>query len=1491
MILTLYTNGGAKRMEIIPSASDRCVEKLMGDSYLSLSCTHYEYIKLEVGDYVEWQGQRYQLLESYRPEAISTSEYHYSLRLYSYTGYLRHAKVLKPSQETAELDFALDARPDEHIQLIVDNANRITGTKDWTVGTVIKGESRNIEYRNKYCLDALADIAKEYDTEWWIEGRTINLCRCEHGTPIQLGYKKGLATGISRLQNTTAKHFTRLYPLGSKRNINPADYGHSRLQLPNGQSFLERNIHLGIIEQSEETAFSNIYPRYSGTITEVRQEQRTDGAGKNYPIYYIKDSNLPFSPDQHMISGLVIHLVWQTGELNGRDFEANWHPNTKEFEIIAQRPYENLVIPSGNLIPKVGDKYIPYNMRMPQEYVQRAEVELEQAAQKHLEHISKDTSVYKAHTDYIYLFDKRIDLKIGQRVLLKDNLLFADSSGQHASRVTSISRSVLLPTDMDLEFAYSVDFGRIAQLESGVQDLRAAYQQTQATLPTILKSWDSMNPSEYNVFSALRTLRTAIRKDVDDYTEHVLGSRGVVPGSYGWLLKPNGDGYMRNLKIAGALEVDEFRRNRITILEGEHYFSSGNAIVKEVNVNEGYFVDTSEDGDHTSLQQGDYCLGKWVENNGSMALSKIKITRITDGRVYYALALGTKIHPCIGMHIAQVGHENNARRQRATVIRNNTIIQYAKLKGWDIEPKHITGLYGDLDDFVLPSFGALHGSGLMTNNAYISGRLLLQSADGESTKPIGYDKGQWHNGAVAYPHDKYIYRERVWMWMGDGATTSPPSEQNGWVDMGITAEQAARDAAEQEVARANEGLSAELRKLINEAEGRGRKYTDDELLQISSSLKSLIERYESNLSVSIEDKARELLAQLAAYENKLIGDVANLQKQIDGQTERFFGSEIASQGTPPTNLWPRTEDAKHEGDTYTCVAPKGVTITISNASQYPNVGKSWRWTGRDGRYGWELIADTDITRALAIASQAQAAADGKVSHYYQAAPPDTYQRGDLCTLTANWRGHAEGSILTATQDSPGYYRPHDWVEAVRYAKDLKVLLDRVMDQEDSLNQTKDKAQEAAKAAARLDYLRTALIQGSTTIQRGLTIGDIICIKNKAGDIVGYLNGLVNRHNDPMLALGVENFGKGTESAAIEMFPHGDAKFGLMRVVQTPFGPQILFTDTNDADKHILKMGTNIPMPDMNKLRQLKKHVAVLVAQDSNLRRIRLGRKSITGELIQSSNFVVFVDKYSLSERSIHLAPGLVLNITGVFRIRVSTQHTQGIISGWVAVTVVNREEGSYKPYKIPYLIDLSETNTTTIQIKLDYDAKDEGDYYVNTSVIIDSENQSGVDGYADVYVEQLGKLFTRAVCPGTLTMSNGGMGFASSTDHVLGINTDPDRPLIEGRGKLNLPGILLAGRVELQGETPVVKGLWGHYARNVNTTAYRYSGSLMCYEIYHTIGHTDYSVQLTSDKEDCTISYFSIGKEHFSVRQNIGQHGIRQIESGFSFMCIGVNSL
>lgn len=215
---------------------------------------------------------------------------------------------------------------------------------------------------------------------------------------------------------------------------------------------------------------------------------------------------------------------------------------------------------------------------------------------------------------------------------------------------------------------------------------------------------------------------------------------------------------------------------------------------------------------------------------------------------------------------------------------------------------------------------------------------------------------------------------------------------------------------------ADTNATAKTTQALSEAKAYADGKTNDALAEVT--------RINTALKTELEGKVSALLSNVATIQ----GD---LQRQIDKQIEMYWGEQ------PPTGRigWTEADDAKHEGDTYTVRPPEGVTITPQNAKQYPNVGKSWRWHGN----GWIEIADTDVTRALALAGEAKASADGKVTHFRGGAIPTGYKQGDLWTLTSTWNGFKQGSILTATQDEViGQYNPTHWREELRYTDDTAI---------------------------------------------------------------------------------------------------------------------------------------------------------------------------------------------------------------------------------------------------------------------------------------------------------------------------------------------------------------------------------------------------------------------------------------------------------------------
>lgn len=526
----IYRNENEVVTSFTPTDKSAQENGVMMDDLLNLSFTLFEYHALEVNDYVMFEGAKYKLLEAYRPVHKSNSEYEYNCKFYGHIGDCRRAIVMELTGGDSNTFFSYTETALNHLELIVQNINRVKGTEEWCVGAVVETVRKDIAYDNTYCVDALGKIAETFNTEWWIEGTTINMSRCEHGVPIELGYGIGLQN-LSKENNEKAKFFTRLIPVGTTRNIDRKEYGYSRLQLPGGAKYIERNLTFGIIEHSEEKAFAHIYPKRIGSVGKVRSIP-TKLEDREGFIYYFDDPELMFDPNEYEIGGLTKMIVFQSGELDGRDFEVNFHSKEKEFEIINQYPYDNQQLPGGALIPETGDKYILYNIRMPKEYYSIAENEYQTEVEKYLTEYNTDPSIYKGLNDYVYFIENNISLKVGSRVKLLSKEYFTD--GYQDTRVVKIVRNVINSRIMDVEFSNVVSKSRIEQIENSVVEMQAAFKEQESKALHVLRSWDSGDLTDYNVLSSIRTMKTItkaikqfsdssdnkyLRKDIEDFTE------------------------------------------------------------------------------------------------------------------------------------------------------------------------------------------------------------------------------------------------------------------------------------------------------------------------------------------------------------------------------------------------------------------------------------------------------------------------------------------------------------------------------------------------------------------------------------------------------------------------------------------------------------------------------------------------------------------------------------------------------------------------------------------------------------------------------------------------------------------------------------------------------------------------------------------------------------------------------------------------------------
>lgn len=694
MELKIYDKSGVLKLTASPNSSSALSEEVMGECSVSASFTHTSFVLLDAGDYIELLGVRYKMRSPYRPVQKNTQTYSYTAKFYAPIHDAEDTLMLYLEDGDTRTEFSFDGGPREHLQLWVDNMNRVAGAEVWSIGTVITGENKTIDYNNLFCWEAgfgSNGIAAAYNTELWADGYVVNLCKAERGERVELGYLKGL-TGLSQEENGDVKFFTRLFPLGSTRNIDATKYGHARLQLPSGAAYVDRNTALyGVKEAWEEASFSDIYPKYIGTVTSVRSEEKTSEEGRKYTVYYIKDSGMGFNPKDYEIPDLTYMLAFQTGDLAGRGsgddgfFEVAWHEDAREWEIINVYPDDKTQIPGGEIVPVVGDTYIPWNFALPQEYIAAAEQAYAEAVDDYLSTYSFDPKKYSGTTDRNYIEQNRTPLMLGQNVRLLSDEYFTD--GYKDTRIVKCVRKLDDLCQATVTCTDQIGNGWKTSVENQLGNLQYILaKQAQQVIIDLIKTGEGKTPSDTNVFSALRSLATFLRKDQPDATQYLLRLLGGVHfgefasslmNGIGGSIDGHGNAELETLRLRSALIVKELIYNRWSAQEGNTTFTEAGTIDAVKQEDDGTYTLTIRrrwEYDVTAFDEQDVCYGSvndLAQGGGHyydawFRVLSVNRTANTLSVVFYPddeVPGGQNYTPQVGMVVTRRGNATNTERQ------------------------------------------------------------------------------------------------------------------------------------------------------------------------------------------------------------------------------------------------------------------------------------------------------------------------------------------------------------------------------------------------------------------------------------------------------------------------------------------------------------------------------------------------------------------------------------------------------------------------------------------------------------------------------------------------------------------------------------------------------------------------------------------------------------------------------------------------------------
>lgn len=917
-----------------------------------------------------------------------------------------------------------------------------------------------ITYSNTSVLDAIANIAQTFECEWWFEGNILHFGTCENTNAI-VDFRLNdniVSMSSSQSQSTYAN---RVYAFGAARNL-PSGYKNDadaditkdgvvekRLMLPTSAECSDKNkqllaengfelkngyIQVGGLHEDQYvegvTTNDDIYPRNlikTSNVTSYEkdvEDESTPEEGDYIKRTFYRVNSLTIVNDDgektgdmafrkaYILSGKNLHIVFQSGSLNGMDFECEFNPDgvseilkdddgnpilkdgkeqinpkSQVFEIVANEDYGRF-LPDTTLHPKDGDTFVLYNWdstKLGDALVSAASNELLTDSIKNLKKSIIDPTTYTCTAEANYSFNQgRGNLHgVGDRVNLY-NKGYDDS--YRSSRVIGYEFSLDIPFDGAKYYVgEKPSYSRLNAMESKIEELvyngqsylngnggsgRSIY---------IIKSYDSITPTDYNVFSAKAVDEQRLNKTKDDTVKgtitwekvqkffsglHVGNSNNENGGSW----TPDAEG--RSHLITDYLEVrmkaifEELVINKTSTIGGKEIISPAGGVVahkvEEVTVTYNnvsqkayrcYFL-AEQEGDAVD---NDFAIGDQVRSE-SFNVRKGTYHKVGN-HFYWRLVIGRDEDPVEleGKKYHYIDLSDTDCATASDVPAKGDVLNQCGNRT-DVERQNCL-IFSAVDTYS-PSISLYHG---------------INSYSFANREYVEYGVNKQNNKAFFN-----VYGD---MYVGDR-----PTKENGY-----------------------EGSS---------------------YIRYDSSTKQMSVKAKISAKSTVDGK------ELSQYFKK----IGELQNQVDGAIETWFYDGVPTLENAPAISWKTDKDKEiHLGDLY-----------------YNNkTGKAYRFAKDSNTYKWTIITDTDIAKALSDARMAQETANGKMK-VFSVQPTTPYQVGDIwvnATYPSDGSTYKNEVLRCQTNKAAGsQFAIGDWIKASKYTDDTVA------------NAAKKAAEDAQKAA-------------------------------------------------------------------------------------------------------------------------------------------------------------------------------------------------------------------------------------------------------------------------------------------------------------------------------------------------------------------------------------------------------------------------------------------
>lgn len=695
----------------------------MKEDYIILPFSVAKPVQFKLGDYVDLSGvldeslggklaKIYEITDLQKPTYnTSTGGYDYNLQMNAYYWKWKN-KIFKYTPEHAgkEASWSLTAALDVQLGVFLRNLKALGYTYRGTdfifsIDDTVENKAVAMTYDNMNLLDALFSMAGEdkWNCDCWITDNVIHFGRNEFGDAVKI--ERGVEASSITRSESQGTYATRIYAFGSTKNI-PTNYRptdeqavvngvvQKRLMLPADTPYIDAYEGMSQEEAIEDVVvFDDVYPRRVGTLSDVHtrteEVENEDGTKETITYYRYKDAGLEFK-EEYILEGEELKIQFQSGKLNGMEFGVIFNPKPKDesrgdqlWEIVRNEDYGR-PLPDDMMYPANGDEYIlsGFDIQLvSDQYIPEAEQELKEKAQKYTEKVKKDDGTYPTTLRSSWVKEDLLSrtFEFGQRINLVDDTYFENG---RISRVLGWEMNLDIPWDSPVyTIGESMPYSRIGEIEDKVDSLTYKGQtyNGNGSGVYVIRVNDSTTPSDSNVFSALKSLKTLLRKDQSDGTNFLLKFGefidSIIAGK-GAGIYPDGRGQFERLEVRSSMVVKELIYNRWFAQEGNVTYSEAGTIERIELLEDGtydLYLRRRWDNDITAFKEQDVSYGSVnnLNSTGEYYDSWFRVLNVMQAENKLNVVLypneevpgGKNYPPAIGMVITRRGNAVDEERQ------------------------------------------------------------------------------------------------------------------------------------------------------------------------------------------------------------------------------------------------------------------------------------------------------------------------------------------------------------------------------------------------------------------------------------------------------------------------------------------------------------------------------------------------------------------------------------------------------------------------------------------------------------------------------------------------------------------------------------------------------------------------------------------------------------------------------------------------------------